>query len=400
MLDQWLRNRGATEVVPDIALIPSGFSERRFVLATVLLSKLEFATHRYNPRTPSPAKVKELAASIRYLSLLTPLTCAYLEKDERDEDDDEVVLIDGRHRFEALKDLAAFDARWGKIAKVDLKVYWGLPKSDLYVLSTYMNRTRRNLKRGEYYQFIVKIYEQRKGELEGERGEPQTEEVIFLAVSAKELTDRNLDLSVGRIVGITAFDDEEDQAWYPMVGNHQNQRILSDPSLGYCPLTAGNMAELLRYLCLPRAYKDRGEKRSVEIAHVLRLGEKFRKRILKPVESYGEATATTVACKHWCLSAFGSILQESGVFRPSESGNGSPLSAVRQNWPAMEKALDAYYEIMGKQAEYINAYRTTEDLSWLRKAWSYQTQTAQIKGPLYDALLESVPQIEARSAPT
>jgi ParB-like nuclease family protein len=394
---QWLKARDAHALIPDTALVPIRKGSKRFVLATVALSKLEFKTTRYNPRHPSTQKVNELAASISYLSLLTPLTCCFLEDKAKDEDDlDDVILIDGRHRFNAMQNLAEQDPEWRGSARVDLKIYYGLPKSDIFLLSTYLNRTRRNLRKGEYYKVIVEIYENRKAELEGGRGDAQTEKAVFEAISARELTNRNYDLSIGRVVGITAFDPEEDDAWYPMVGNRQNERILDGSSSGYCPLTAGNMAELLSYLCRPKPFSDYGEKRATEITNVVKLGGVFRKHILKPVESYGEATATTVACKHWPLSALGDIMSESQLFVPSDDEEWSPLSGNGISWSKIDRAIKVYRDTMVGQAEIVNEYRRTDELALLKEAWSYQTQKDQIKGPLLEAMRKQVPEIQPR----
>jgi len=394
---EWLKGHGATEVVGDLARVPGEDKTRGFALATVDLASLAFKTHRYNPRMPSPPKIAQLAASIRYLSLLSPLTCCYLAEEDRENGEEQVVLVDGRHRFEALHQIAEAEPEWGQVARIDLKIYWDLRKSDIYVLSTYLNRTRRNLRKGEYYRAVVEIYELKKEELEGERGRPQTESEVFEEVSPKELADRDFDLSIGRIVGLIAFDEEEAGAWYPFVGNHQNQKVLSDTERGYCPLTAGNLAAFLGYLCLPSAYDDRGDSRSIEIANAVRLGEVFRSaEILRPVEGYAQATRTTVACKHWPLVALGSLLRESQLFRKRDNEEWAPFSEVRLDWRGIEKVVTTYAEIMEDQAGFINQYRDRGDEEMLRKAWSYQTQRDQVKRPLRADLLRRGAPVQPR----
>ena len=128
-LQKWLDDREATSARPSVALIPGGKKTREFVLVTVPLRNLEFKNNDYNPREPNEGKVNELAASISTLSLLSPLTCAYIDdaaaataaelsqegqadrkpnprdsksesekKDEDESDGEPVVIIDGRHR--------------------------------------------------------------------------------------------------------------------------------------------------------------------------------------------------------------------------------------------------------------------------------------------------------------
>src|SRR5207245_2065052 len=128
-------------------------------------------------------------------------------------------LIDGRHRFDALQALSIEDKQWANRARVDLKIYFGLSKSDLFSLSAYLNRTRKSLAKGEYYRVIVRIFEEKKKELEALDGKARTEEAVFKAISAQTISNRDFDLSIGRIVGLVAFDDEEADSWYPMVGN-------------------------------------------------------------------------------------------------------------------------------------------------------------------------------------
>ncbi|MEA3190093.1 MAG: ParB/Sulfiredoxin domain [Thermoplasmata archaeon] len=391
----WLKAHRSSTPSPGTAHLPGDkVGMRPFVLASVPLAKLDFQDHRFNPRTPSPAKVNELSASIRYLGLLTPLTCCYIEEE------DKVVLIDGRHRYGALKSLAQEDAAWAKEAEVDVKIYYRLLVSDIYILATYLNRTRRNLKKGEYYQVIVNIYENKQQELESETRKKHTEKEIFGKISHRELTDRNFDLSIGRLVGIAAFDEEEDDAWFPYVGNHQSARVQNDSSRGYCPLTAGNLASFLRFLCKAQPYDDVGQARAIELANVIELGRIFHKGLLEPVESYMQATATTVACKHWPLVAFGHLLRDSSIFADREAKSAPFATTLKASQKTMlTKAVAAYKQVMAEQATLIQEFKESDnDQDILRKAWSYQTQKNLILGYLKDELEARVTGFTAKIA--
>ena len=336
-------------------------------------------------------------ASIGQLSMLSPLTCAYVPPDDRTSPEngsaEPVVLIDGRHRFSALQEMAKTDPDWASHARVDLKIYYGLQRSDLFQLATYLNRTRRNLRKGEYYQVIVKIFDEKKSEIEAETRKPATEKDIFSQISERAVPNKTFDLSIGRIVGLTAFDEEEAGAWYPMVGLNQRQRYQGPEGKGYCPLTAGNLAELLGNLCFPKPYDDSGKKRDTEIGNVLRLGRIFREHIINDfVEDYETATGETVACKFWCLSAFGSILHDSRLAQTSPSKSGWLLADPKPNWSIIESAVKAYRRVMEEQAGIVNQYKAskTQDPKFLIRAWSYQTQRDQVKVPLQDKLYSLV----------
>lgn len=359
--------------------------EQKYILTTVKLEDLEFTNHRYNPRVPTIERVKDLQASITRLGLLSPLTCAYLNKQalENEEDKKEcVILIDGRHRFNALKELAVVDAGWGKIARVDVKIFYNLTKSDLHVLATYLNRTRQSLKKGEYYRAIVNIFDEKLNELQRVKGDPAKENEIFDSINTSELSNRNIDLSIGRIVGLTAFNSEEQDSWYQLVGEHQFSKYTnSEGEQFYSPLTAGNLAEFLKSICYPGPYDDYGDKRDVEIGNVVELGRKFRKNVLiKPVKGKSEINGTTVASKYWCMSAFGSLLSEMKGL--SEKNGPSLLSDPDIKWSEMERALIVYSRIMEEQAEKIRRYKDSNDPEFLKLAWSHQTIRDNVKNPM------------------
>jgi hypothetical protein len=380
-VEAWLKAHGAKDWVIESAPWPETGGPRTYVLATVALQGLDFVDTTYNPRKPNPPKVKELQASVRLISLLSPLTCAHDLGNEKEP----VVLIDGRHRYEALKLLAEEDRAWEAKARVDAKVFFGLTKSDLHVLATYLNRTRRALKRGEYYTAIVNIFEQKKLEVEQETGRSPPEDVVFNSILKRQLQDRDFDLSIGRIVGVCALSEEEGDSWSPYVGSHQGDRFRTDGKNLYCPLTAGNLAEFLRHLCLPKPYKDQGQNRAVEIGNTLDLGRIFRKTVFGlPTDTREEATYTTVGCKFWCMAALGSLM---GKWKelPAMEKKSSPFSHAEIPWTKVKAFLSTYVEIMKPQAAHINKFRNTSNQDDLRAAWSYQTQQNQVLRPLRTA---------------
>ncbi|MFG1415730.1 MAG: ParB N-terminal domain-containing protein [Thermoplasmataceae archaeon] len=376
-LKNWIKEHNCKGETFQEGTAPLNGKLRGFALTTCPLNELVFNDHKFNPRTPNQGKVKELAASISVLTLLTPLTCAYIEENE-----ERVVLLDGRHRFSALQSIAQDHPDWAINAKVDLKIYYNLEKSDVYMLATYLNKTRRALHKGEYYQFIVDIYDSKYEELVRKNGKEPTEAEIFREISARELTNKNSDLSVGRIVGQTAFDDEQNGSWYPFVGSKQQDRIKMGKYKEYfCPITAGNMAKFLEHLCQTTPYNDNGEKRAVEITNVLELGQAFTEEIFKePVKKYDKATGTTVACKHWVIDALGYLLENnwSKAFLKNGDQSGSFLSHPEIDWDSLKKFLRHYLKVMETQATLTNKYRSTENRELVENIWSYQTQTMQI----------------------
>jgi hypothetical protein len=401
-LKDWISENLGEPPVVDASERPGGRAKPyKFVLTSIPLHRLRFFSHAFNPRTPNPGKVNELRASVEQLGLLSPLTCAFVDPsklpDSSEHPIEPVVLIDGRHRYEGLLALKKVDKDWARRAKIDLKIYYGLDRSDLFLLATYLNKTRKALARGEYYKVLVKVYDERKRELEAGDGQPRNEWQVFHDIRSPSITNLNFDMSIGRIVGITAFDDEEDKSWFPMVGTRQQERFdpKEDDFPGFRPLTAGNMAVFLGHLCRPAPYKDDGTARSTEIQNVVRLGERFRKAsILVPVPDYDTATPASVSCKHWCLDAFGSLLQESELYYPRHAEKKSILSDPDIDWAIVDRILKGYLDIMEEQARQTNRWRKT---SAGTPPWSYQTQQDQVKTPLRKELVSRVAELRKRS---
>jgi hypothetical protein len=281
------------------------------------------------------------------------------------------------------------DQSWFDNARIDLKVFYNLHKSDMHVLATYLNRTRRPLKKGEFYKAILRIYLEKKEELEGRTGEPVRESLVFESLVGAELSNAEFDLSIGRIVGTCALDEEEEGSWFPRVGNYQHDRFLIDGKPYYCPLTAGNLAEFLRHLCRPRAYNDFGEMRAVEFGNVIALGNRFSKIILdKPIAARGVVTHTTVACKFWPLAAFGGLVGDC-VDLPAKNSERHMMANTEIPWNTIDDLLKEYRSIMEGQAVVINNYLKSGLLVDLKEAWSYQTQRDQVRKPLRELLIKS-----------
>jgi ParB-like nuclease domain len=400
-LQDWLTKNQAAKLVFDRSAIPYSKHTRGFFLTSVRLSTLTFPSDEFNPRTQTTARTNEIRASITSLGLLTPLTCAYIPADNGDPS--RVVLIDGRHRFKALKQLEGQDPDWGGRARVDLKIYVGLERSDLYLLAAYLNRTRKNLTKGEYYKVVVEIFDEKKAEIEGREGSPAGEERVFGAIAQKALQSRDFDLSVGRVVGMVAFtQDYGDDSWFPMVGSRQQEAYDGPLKLsGYKPITAGNLAAFLRHLCWAGPYPTEQESyRATELTNVGKLGELFRDRLIKaPVRNYDEATETTMGCKHWTLVSLGIIFRESRLFAPRRQKGLSALSEEKVKWPIIRRALDAYADEMADQARRYNEARASGENIEYGKIWAYQTQSDLIIPRLRPAIVARAPEMEEDPTP-
>src|SRR5438093_1035659 len=111
----WLDSHDGTPPLEGATAIPGADGlDHAFIVTSVPVTRLRFEDRQYNPRTPSLGRVDELRASISQLGLLSPLTCAYVAQAtpngpntprEKVPIHEDVVLIDGRHRFDALKAL-------------------------------------------------------------------------------------------------------------------------------------------------------------------------------------------------------------------------------------------------------------------------------------------------------
>jgi len=397
-LEAWLQSRGASHISLEVTPLPQyQFTPtddkvlRKYVLATVNLRdlNLDFKSHKFNPRTPNRNKVNVLKASMIQLNMLSPLICAYIPKENLKKDEDEVLLIDGRHRYDALCAMKTEFPEWGKKAQIDLKIFVDLQRSDLHVMATYLNKIRQPLKKGEYFRAIFRIYEDKKEELTSKTGKTPTEEEVFRAISTEEFTDRNFAFSIGRIVGMTALDPEEGGAWYPLVGDYQNAKYSLDGQGYYCSITAGNVAEFLKFICKAGPYNDNGDIRSNEIGNVVELGISFSKRIMDiRISDRSEDNHTTVGCKFWCVSALGKLLSLlEGM--PRENDRESIMAqSDTMEWGLIDGFFLAYSEIMDDQAEKIHKYKQSEQMIDLKLAWSHQTQRDQVKKPLEDEFIK------------
>lgn len=404
-LVHWLTQCGA-KVASGSATTPRDPLGFHYVLATIPLRNLEFSDHRFNPREPEESRVQEIEASVLQLGLVTPLTCAYVpqvsnDPNHREASNESIVLVDGRHRFSALlslKELPDVGRTWWNSAVQDIKIYYGLSHSEILLLATYLNRTRKNLRKGEYYRVLPSLFNERKCELKRSRNAVLTEREVFTSISAKAVPNKAYDLSIGRLVGIAAFTSTKPDSWYPMVGTHQRQ-VFRDPTKGYCPITAGNLAVLLGELCFAGPYTDDGGRRVVELENVFHLGRLFREQILVPVPSYERTSATIVCCKHWCMQALGKVIRGSRLSQAVLQAGLSPFSSKELDWGVMRRVVRAYFDIMRGQADIVNRIRESQkdDSELLRRAWSYQTQTGQIVPPLRDALNDIVPELAART---
>lgn len=369
-LRSWLEQRHVDLTEAHTSHLPGhGDHGRSFVLTTVPLRHLRFTDHRYNARQPSEAKINEVTSSMRYMGLLTPLTCFF------DDQGDEVFLVDGRHRYEALQLLAVEEPDWADRAVVDVKIYMGLQASEVHVASAYLNRTRRNLRNGEYYQIIRTIYQTKYQELATTMKRTPTEDDVFNAISHRELANRNFDLSLGRLVAECALSPSS-EGWYPFVGGYQGQRILDPRISGYCPMTAGNLAHLLRPLCTVGPASE--ATRSMERQNIERLGDQFREHVLEPVHRRSGITGVQTACRHWTLAAFGRILR--GLV--GAAADVSPFGLSDVDWKNLGDAVRAYRKIMDKQAELIRGARQEDKDSLPESAWAWQTRLNLVQSAL------------------
>jgi len=398
-LKQWLRERdaeignGAIKVKTFLKKDPSidnwdNVLNRNYILTSIRLDKLDFKHHYFNPRTPNGDKVKELSASISQLSLLSPLTCVSL-RDDFVKDNELVYLIDGRHRYSALMLLRNKRMETGNKFEedvfVDLKIFYDTKRSDAYLMSNYLNRSRRQLKPGEYYGSIVKIYDEKENELIAltKDGVMPKETKVFKSISS-ELKNKELDLSVGRIVGQIAFNNEDRTSWFGYIGIDQNERMDETSAESFKPMTAGVLFHLLKPLCYNKAYDDTGEKRAIEINNAEELGRKYKNIVFRRKDfrkDRQEVTAMYIACKTYVSMAFGELLRDI-LLKDKKYKNHkleSVFASVDVDWNGVEDVLKHFVEIMEEQAKSINEFKS-KDINYdiLKKTWSYQTQKNQV----------------------
>ena len=378
-----------------------------YVLCSCPLNELNFDDHLYNPRNSSITKVRKLKASIQLMGLFSPLTCAFVEKHL-----DKVLLIDGRHRYDALLMIKEKYPEWAEQVYIDIKIYYNLPPSDLHAMATYLNKTRQKLKKGEYYRALVKIYNRKKEEIEENEGETPTEQYIIENIHGEEYSNKTVDFTTGRIVGLIAFDKNEEGSWYPFIGLGQREKIpldeynklVSELNLHglksiYKPLTAGSFHDFIRPLCYDKPYPDWGKRRSVEIGNVSEMGVIFRdiffQRELFDIPQNKQYTATTIGCRYWCIVALGQLMNEIKGHLLNENEKNDPLMAHEYpNWNEIKGIFEGYKKSMDIQAQYVKKYiekkraEKSGQEEILEKAWSYRTTKEKVMAPLRDELRE------------
>jgi hypothetical protein len=429
-LKAWLDERDAF-YTSAVARAPDA-EEHPFVLATLPLKSLNFQDGQYNPREPIPAKIKQLAASISSLTMLTPLTAAHVDI-SKSGGTEPVVLLDGRHRFKALEMIVKRQkelgetSRWSVDDRIDVKIYHSLSRSQLNALSVFLNEGRRSLKKGEYYSGLLTMYNNRAKEMSAKLHRMPNETEVFETLRNKKgITNLNLDLSIGLHVARAGFDGEA-KGWFPFVGKGQgspikgnveesfktneqdfNEGVWGDEKKrfeqkfddtkvsleGSCPITAGNLAYFLKPLCRPSAFP--GEKsydfRSTELQVVRRLGEEFQKcGILTGIENRG-VTPALLACKHWTIRSFSNLLAGLPELMAIKGDEESILAnAEREHEQLIKKGINAYAKACFAAAPKVNQFRDgltangdLDDTS----LWAVQTQPRFILPGLAEALKE------------
>jgi len=378
---------------------------KAYILCSSPLNLLKFENHDYNPRNPSEKKVDNLKSSIQTMGLFSPLTCAFLEDSE-----EQVLLVDGRHRFDALKKIRTDYPEWADQAYIDLKIYFSLQRSDLHAMATYLNKTRQKLKKGEYYKAIVKIYDERNEELIFQTKKTPSERDVISSIQGQEFPNKYIDFTIGRIVGLTAFNEEDEGAWYPFVGLGQREKIfmdkhpilkeelgLADQKSIYKPLTAGSFHDFIKPLCHDKSYEDWGKRRFVEIGNISKLGSVFSsiffRKELFDIPANKQYTATTVGCKYWCIVSLGYIIKELEHYIVDYSQYSQKYSTMGYDnidWNEVEGIFKVYKSTMEKQSEYVQEFvekkrnnaPLVEQEEALKNAWSYYTTKEKVINPL------------------
>lgn len=211
----------------------------RYYQTAVKWEKLKVS--RFVTREPDEGYILRLVKSIRKIGLIAPLTCFK-------ESDGKYQILDGQHRFLALKNIEEYYS--GKVV-IPIKVYVGLDDVQKQQLALEANEGRRRPKPGERFKTLTEIFEMIKKRLEKEK-KPISEEIICNEMYYAKSKARIAEILIGRIVETLRKDNNSLLSTYKMIQNSQvpKRKIRDMLRHGTYPfITAQNLFFFLRHIC-------------------------------------------------------------------------------------------------------------------------------------------------------
>lgn len=250
---------------------PHEVAESREIFLGSIPLKWISHNHRLNPRIPRHQFLKQLQGDIKSLGLLTPLTCALVDRGDIEAGTYEMLVIDGRHRLEAINQLLNGITE-DTDGNVDVKVISPeAPESFLYQLSLYLNRTRKALKKGEYFKHITELWQKAVEEMTTPDGPPLESAVFEFLKGTSELYDAKKDLTIGRIIGELLQTEIGDS----FIAIGQGEKLYYQENIITKVITAQNFQNLITPFVSFKAYDEPepSESRSKEIMNAIKLAE-------------------------------------------------------------------------------------------------------------------------------
>lgn len=285
--------------------------------------------HEYQPRAIDPKRVKELKENISTRGLMTPL----IASERKIVDSTKYLILDGQHRYEALKLLELLD-------EIQAKVYVNLTPEVEMDICREANELRKRPNAGERYRTYNRIYDYYE-EFFKKRNKPYSE--ADLLVAQKIITpQKQREVLIGRTVERLRSEDKIKN----FISDAQVPKKVLIKDKKTTLITAQNLATFLIHLCRTKPIKKeemRGkgfmDLREDEYENVKHVVEFITKEI---IESYFKTDLDTAMdfCKHHPLSAVGKIIAE--VLLRATAG-GRPNAAAYNNKIEWDKTKE-YFE--------------------------------------------------------
>jgi len=290
--------------------------------------------HEYQPRAIDHKRVKELKENISIRGLMTPL----IVSERKIDTSIKYLILDGQHRYEALKLLELLD-------EIQAKVYVNLTPEVEMDICREANELRKRPNAGERYRTYNRIYNYYEDFFKN-KNKPYSEADLLIAQKIVA-PQKQREVLIGKIV--ERLRDEDEIKNFISDAQVPKKLIIKDKKTTL--ITAQNLATFLTHLCRTKPitksemddknYRNLREEEYKNIKHIV---EFMIKEIIHPYLKTDIDTAMDF-CKHHPISAIGKIVAE--VLLRTTAGGRPNAAAYNDNidWKRTEEYFEKLKDI-------------------------------------------------------